>query len=152
LTFAIVFNIFSWILQLHDQNKPFAEIRSSLHVLERIASSVKCKEPVLLVGETGTGKTTLVQYLAMKLGQKLTVLVYLLSPLSLDELLYAWNLLQGILTVSIWFLLQNLSQQSDVADLLGGFKPMDAQFICFPLYKEFEDLFSKTFSMKVFFI
>jgi midasin (ATPase involved in ribosome maturation) len=88
-------------LQLHDQNKPFAEIRSSLHVLERIASSVKCKEPVLLVGETGTGKTTLVQYLAMKLGQKLTVLVYLLSPLSLDELLYAWNLLQGILTVSI---------------------------------------------------
>ncbi|KAL4625562.1 hypothetical protein ACB092_05G035400 [Castanea dentata] len=102
---------------LHSQKKPFAEIRSSLHVLERIACSVKFNEPVLLVGETGTGKTTLVQYLATKLGQKLTVL--------------------------------NLSQQSDVADLLGGFKPMDAQFVCFPLYKEFEDLFSKTFSMKV---
>lgn len=28
---------------------------------------------------------------------------------------------------------------------------MDAQFICFPLYKEFEDLFSKTFSVKVFY-
>lgn len=51
----------------------------------------------------------------------------------------------------ISFLFQNLSQQSDVADLLGGFKPRDAQFICFPLYKEFEDLFSKTFSVEVFY-
>lgn len=47
------------------------------------------------------------------------------------------------------FLLQNLSQQSDVADLLGGFKPMDAQSICIPLYNEFKFLFSKAFSMKV---
>ncbi|KAL7587507.1 hypothetical protein Lser_V15G35792 [Lactuca serriola] len=35
----------------------------------------------------------------------------------------------------------NLSQQSDVADLLGGFKPMNAQFLCLPLYQEFESLF-----------
>lgn len=49
-------------------------------------------------------------------------------------------------------LFQNLSQQSDVADLLGGFKPIDARFICFSLYKEFEDLFSKTFSLKVYII
>lgn len=27
---------------------------------------------------------------------------------------------------------------------------MDARFICIPLYKEFEYLFSKTFSMMVF--
>ncbi|RVW52071.1 Midasin [Vitis vinifera] len=101
---------------LRHQKKLFVEIRSSLHLLERIACSVKCNEPVLLVGETGTGKTTLVQTLAMRLGQKLTVL--------------------------------NLSQQSDVADLLGGFKPMDAQFVCIPLYKDFENLFSKTFSVK----
>lgn len=87
-------------MQLHDQKKPFAEIRSSLHVLERIACSVKWNEPVLLVGETGTGKTTLVQYLAMKLGQKLTVLVYFLISLSVshNELLSARNLLQAMLT------------------------------------------------------
>ncbi|KAE9591036.1 putative cobaltochelatase [Lupinus albus] len=100
----------------HESRRPFVEIRRSLHVLERIACSVKYNEPVLLVGETGTGKTTLVQNLALRLGQKLTVL--------------------------------NLSQQSDVADLLGGYKPMDAQFVYFPLYKEFEDLFSKTYSKK----
>ncbi|KAK1434225.1 hypothetical protein QVD17_11144 [Tagetes erecta] len=96
--------------------KPFVEIRTSLHILERIAGSVKYNEPVLLVGETGTGKTTLVQNLAARVGQKLTVL--------------------------------NLSQQSDVADLLGGFKPMNAQFLCLPLYKDFETLFSSTFSSK----
>lgn len=50
----------------------------------------------------------------------------------------------------LWFCVQNMSQQSDVADILGGFKPVDAQFVYFPLYKEFEDLFSRTFSMKVF--
>lgn len=100
---------------VHGQEK-LVEMRSSLYVLEQIACAVKYNEPILLVGETGTGKTTLVQNLAMMLGQKLTVL--------------------------------NLSQQSDVADLLGGFKPIDSLSICIPLYKEFEILFSKTFSMK----
>ncbi|KAL8046294.1 hypothetical protein ABFX02_08G168300 [Erythranthe guttata] len=93
--------------------KPFVELRASIHALERIVCSVKFNEPVLLVGETGTGKTTLVQTLATRLGQKLTVM--------------------------------NLSQQSDVADLLGGFKPMDARPICLPLYQEFDNLFTNSF-------
>ncbi|KAF7137371.1 hypothetical protein RHSIM_Rhsim07G0217300 [Rhododendron simsii] len=104
------------LIQFHYERKPFVEIRSAIHVLERIACSVKLSEPVLLVGETGTGKTTLVQSLALRLGQKLTVL--------------------------------NLSQQSDVADLLGGFKPMNAQFVCIPLYREFDNLFTSTFPKK----
>ncbi|PNX84202.1 midasin, partial [Trifolium pratense] len=101
---------------LHDRVIPFVAIRSSLFVLERIACSVKHNEPVLLVGETGTGKTTLVQNLALRLGQKLTVL--------------------------------NMSQQSDVADLLGGFKPVDEQFVYSNLCREFMALFARTFSKK----
>jgi midasin len=50
---------------------------------------VAWKEPVLLVGETGTGKTATVQYLADKTGHRLVVI--------------------------------NMNQQSDSADLLGGY-------------------------------
>eukprot|EP01018_Ginkgo_biloba_P038909 Gb_21123 [translate_table: standard] len=62
-----------------QQEKPtspraFAKTGNALRVLERIACSVKHNEPILLVGETGTGKTTLVQHLAVRLGMPLTVL------------------------------------------------------------------------------
>lgn len=70
---------FHVLTQMQIHKRPFIEISNSLHILERIACSVKYNEAVLLVGETGTGKTTLVQNLALRLGQKLTVLVCLLS-------------------------------------------------------------------------
>ncbi|CAA7023541.1 unnamed protein product [Microthlaspi erraticum] len=91
----------------HDRSR-FVETRTSTRLLEKIARSVEYNEPVLLVGETGTGKTTLVQNLAQWIGQKLTVL--------------------------------NLSQQSDIVDLLGGFKPIDASLMCRMLYNEFIEL------------
>lgn len=67
--------IFLYTMQMKHKVHSFVEIRSSLHVLERIACSIKYNEPVLLVGETGTGKTTLVQSLARRIGHKFTVLV-----------------------------------------------------------------------------
>ncbi|ORX44311.1 P-loop containing nucleoside triphosphate hydrolase protein, partial [Piromyces finnis] len=51
----------------------FAHTVHSLRTLEKIAVSTYLKESVLLVGETGAGKTTIVQYLAELLGQKLVV-------------------------------------------------------------------------------
>lgn len=62
-------------MQALIQKGPFADIRRALEVLERVACSIKFNEPVLLVGETGTGKTTLVQNLASWLKQPLTVVV-----------------------------------------------------------------------------
>jgi midasin len=91
----------------HDRSR-FVETRTSTRLLEKIARSVEYNEPVLLVGETGTGKTTLVQNLAHWIGQKLTVL--------------------------------NLSQQSDIVDLLGGFKPIDPKLMCTMVYNEFNEL------------
>lgn len=51
----------------------YALTRPALVGLERLAACVAHAEPALLVGETGTGKTTMVQVLAQLLGQPLTV-------------------------------------------------------------------------------
>lgn len=92
--------------------KPFANTSHAKRLLEQIAVAVKLREPVLLVGETGIGKTTVVQQLAETLGHKLVAV--------------------------------NLSQQSEVGDLLGGFKPVNARSLAVPLKEEFEDLFTAT--------
>jgi midasin len=52
-------------------SQPFSTNDYSLRLLEKIAVAVDCQEPLLLVGETGTGKTTCIQYLAEQLGRKL---------------------------------------------------------------------------------
>jgi midasin len=55
-------------------DRPFALTKPSLVLLERIAATATMGEPTLLVGETGTGKTTAVQYLATTSRKPLTVL------------------------------------------------------------------------------
>lgn len=52
---------------------PFALTSTAQLTLDRISASASCSEPCLLVGETGVGKTTLVQYVANLVSQKLTV-------------------------------------------------------------------------------
>ncbi|KAK1139506.1 AAA ATPase midasin [Aspergillus melleus] len=51
----------------------FASTRSAVSLMEQVAAAVQMAEPVLLVGETGIGKTTVIQQLATLLRQKLTV-------------------------------------------------------------------------------
>ena len=97
---------------LQKPKRPFASTAHAKKLLEQIAVSVRLEEPVLLVGETGIGKTTVVQQLAVSLGHKLIAV--------------------------------NLSQQSEVGDLLGGFKPVSVRTLAVPLKEEFEDLFAAT--------
>ena len=94
----------------------YAFTRHAVNLLEEIAICVLHNEPVLLVGETGCGKTSTIQYLATKCGHKFSAI--------------------------------NMSQQSDVTDLLGGFKPVDFKQLMGPCRDEFERLFVKTFSQK----
>lgn len=98
--------------RLQKSKRPFASTAHAKKLLEQIAVAVKLQEPVLLVGETGIGKTTVVQQLAQSLGHKLIAV--------------------------------NLSQQSEVGDLLGGFKPVNVRSLAVPLKEEFEDLFAAT--------
>lgn len=98
--------------RIQKSKRPFASTAHAKNLLEQIAVAVKLNEPVLLVGETGIGKTTVVQQLAELLGHKLIAV--------------------------------NLSQQSEVGDLLGGFKPVNMRTLAVPLKEEFEDLFAAT--------
>ncbi|KAG0376096.1 AAA ATPase midasin, partial [Mortierella sp. AD032] len=57
-----------------NKRSDFAKTAHAAKLMERIAVSVHLNEPVLLVGETGTGKTTVVQHLAGLLNHNLTVI------------------------------------------------------------------------------
>lgn len=57
--------------RITKSRRPFAPTTHARRLLEQISVAVSLKEPVLLVGETGIGKTTVVQQLAESLGQRL---------------------------------------------------------------------------------
>lgn len=97
-----------------NKSPTFSFTRLALCILEKIAVAVSHNEPVLLVGETGVGKTSSVQYLAHQTNHKLVVV--------------------------------NMNNQSDVSDLIGGYKPVDLEFVIKPMRSEFEFLFKKTFN------
>nr|XP_054753628.1 midasin-like [Lytechinus pictus] len=52
----------------------FAFTRPAAVLVERVACCIVQNEPVLLVGETGTGKTSTIQYLSSLVGQRLKVI------------------------------------------------------------------------------
>lgn len=55
-------------------SRPYAHTNPSLIVLEKLAVCLRLSEPVLMVGETGTGKTAAVGHLAEKMGKRLCAL------------------------------------------------------------------------------
>ncbi|OQV03835.1 AAA domain-containing protein [Cladophialophora immunda] len=73
---------------------PFALTTSAGRTLDRIAACADCSEPCLLVGETGVGKTTLVQHIANLVGQTLTVI-------NLSQQSEAGDLIGGLKPVTV---------------------------------------------------
>lgn len=59
--------------RFNNLSSRFAPTRAALKTMEQIAAAVQVSEPVLLVGETGIGKTAVIQQLANLTCQKLTV-------------------------------------------------------------------------------
>jgi len=102
--------------KVSNKRTTFSFTRLASCILERIAVCVTHSEPVLLVGETGVGKTSSVQYLAERTEHKLVVV--------------------------------NMNNQSDVSDLVGGFKPVELNYVLAPLRNEFEYLLCETFNQE----
>ncbi|KAJ8907200.1 hypothetical protein NDN08_003681 [Rhodosorus marinus] len=87
----------------------------SLRLLERVGRCVEVGESVLLNGESGTGKTAIVQELARLCGKTLVVV--------------------------------NMSQQSDVNELVGGYRPTDVQRTLQSTVALFDHAFRASFSL-----
>lgn len=102
-----------------DPASSFAYTPSTIRLLESLAVAVRHNEPVLLVGETGTGKTTVIQQLAQ------------LVPNN---------------SSNIELVVQNVSLQTDATDLLGGYRPLELQQVARTVYHMFVDVFTGTFS------
>ncbi|KAL0931659.1 denitrification regulatory protein nirq [Colletotrichum truncatum] len=74
--------------------RPFASTTHAKKLLEQAAVAVNLGEPILLVGETGIGKTTVVQQLADTLGHKLVAI-------NLSQQSEAGDLLGGFKPVNV---------------------------------------------------
>ncbi|KAL2164658.1 hypothetical protein VTH06DRAFT_3875 [Thermothelomyces fergusii] len=89
--------------------RPFATTVHAKRLLEQISVAVKHREPLLLVGETGIGKTTVVQQLAESLGHQLVAV-------NLSQQSEASDLLGGFKPVSSQSLAMPLKEEFE--DLL----------------------------------
>lgn len=89
--------------------RPFATTVHAKRLLEQISVAVKHREPLLLVGETGIGKTTVVQQLAESLGHQLVAV-------NLSQQSEASDLLGGFKPVSPQSLAMPLKEEFE--DLL----------------------------------
>ena len=77
-----------------DETRPFAMTDEVLRTLESIGRAIQMAEPCLLVGETGTGKTALIQHLAALTHTKLHVI-------NLSQQSEAGDLLGGYKPISL---------------------------------------------------
>lgn len=73
-TYPIINSQVNGMMGSSNQTKSaFALTRGTLKTIEEIATAVQYAEPTLLVGETGVGKTTVIQHVATLVGQRLSV-------------------------------------------------------------------------------
>ncbi|XP_055890090.1 midasin-like isoform X2 [Biomphalaria glabrata] len=89
------------------QSKPaptFSYTRSSMVLLEKVSVCIQRNEPVLLCGETGTGKTSTIHFLAHHLGHKLHVI-------NLNQQSDSTDLLGGFKPVDFKFVMKPLREE-----------------------------------------
>ncbi|KAK7492084.1 hypothetical protein BaRGS_00016748 [Batillaria attramentaria] len=117
----------------------FSFTRPSVCLLEKVAVCVSRNESVLLVGETGTGKTSSVQYLAQQLGHKLHVI-------NLNQQSDSIDLLGGFKPVDLKFVMMPFREEFEMLFCQTFSRKQNARFLghlqnCFS-QKRWHDLLS----------
>ncbi|KAH0289482.1 midasin [Aureobasidium namibiae CBS 147.97] len=102
--------------------RAFSTNAHTLRLLDRVAVAVSQKEPLLLVGETGTGKTTSIQHLADQLGKKLV-------PFNLSQQSESGDLLGGFKPVNARSIIVPLKEEFDDLFSASFSYKRNAQFI-----------------------
>lgn len=92
---------------VNEKKVTFSFTLPSACLLERISCCVVQKEPVLLVGETGTGKTSSIQYLAKTTGNTLIVI-------NMNQLSESADLLGGYKPVDLKFLIKPIREEFEL--------------------------------------
>ena len=59
---------------VHQLSASFAQTGAAMRLMERLSAAIQMKESILLVGETGVGKTTVIQEIAKLSGKKFAVI------------------------------------------------------------------------------
>ncbi|EMC99014.1 hypothetical protein BAUCODRAFT_154694 [Baudoinia panamericana UAMH 10762] len=101
---------------------PIALNAHTVRMLERVTAAVVNREPLLLVGETGVGKTTAVQHLAKHLGKKL-------EAFNLSQQSEASDLLGGFKPVSVRSLVIPMKDEFDELFAAGFSISKNRQFL-----------------------
>lgn len=86
--------------------RPFSTNAHTLRLMDRVSVAIAQREPLLLVGETGTGKTTSVQHLADQLGKKLV-------PFNLSQQSESGDLLGGFKPINARSLILPMKEEFD---------------------------------------
>ncbi|XP_078617566.1 midasin-like [Branchiostoma floridae x Branchiostoma japonicum] len=103
-------------------NACFAHTRHAVSLLERVAVCVQRGEPVLLVGETGTGKTSSVQYLSTQTGHTLKVV-------NMNQQSDSTDLLGGFKPVDIRLLVMPVREEFEAVFCETFSRSQNAQFL-----------------------
>jgi midasin len=90
--------------RVQRSKRPFATTTHAKKLLEQISVAVRQREPLLLVGETGIGKTTVIQQLADSLGHQLVAF-------NLSQQSEAGDLLGGFKPISAQTLAMPLKEE-----------------------------------------
>lgn len=91
---------------VRQSGRAFSTNDHTLRMLDRVGKAVNGREPLLLVGETGVGKTTSVQHLADRLGKKLV-------PFNLSQQSESGDLLGGFKPVNVRSIVVPLKEEFD---------------------------------------